>query len=71
MHAHPDAPPVAITGKKPLYRQLYFWVLVGIVAGILVGWLVRDSARFWHVFGYEPTVPWAERNDPRHEMPSG
>ena len=46
MHAHPDTPPVAITGKKPLYRQLYFWVLVGIVAGILVGWLVRDSARF-------------------------
>src|SRR5688500_297057 len=43
MHAHPDAP-VAPIIKKPLYRQLYFWVLVGIVAGILVGWLAPDFA---------------------------
>jgi aerobic C4-dicarboxylate transport protein len=25
--------------KKRWYRQLYFWVLVAIVVGILVGWL--------------------------------
>ncbi|WP_028462630.1 C4-dicarboxylate transporter DctA [Nocardia sp. 348MFTsu5.1] len=28
-----------VTVKKPWYKQLYFWVLVAIVLGILVGWL--------------------------------
>ena len=23
--------------RKPLYKQIYFWVLVGIVLGILIG----------------------------------
>lgn len=27
-----------VTVKKPWYRQLYFWVLIAIVLGILVGW---------------------------------
>lgn len=36
MHAHLDAPALP-PGKKRLHRQLYFWVLVGIVAGIVVG----------------------------------
>ena len=43
MQAHPDAP-VAPIVKKPFYRQLYFWVLVAIVAGILVGWLAPSFA---------------------------
>src|SRR5215218_9958136 len=25
------------TQRKPIYKQIYFWVLVGIVLGILVG----------------------------------
>jgi aerobic C4-dicarboxylate transport protein len=43
MHAHPDAPVLPVA-KKPLYRHLYFWVMVAIVAGILVGWLAPDFA---------------------------
>jgi Na+/H+-dicarboxylate symporter len=46
MHAHPDAPVTPIV-KKPFYRQLYFWVLVAIVAGILVGWLAPSFAVRW------------------------
>ena len=29
--------------RKPYYRQLYFWVLVGMSLGILVGWLFPAS----------------------------
>ncbi len=26
------------TGRKPIYRQIYFWVLIGIILGIAVGY---------------------------------
>ena len=29
--------------RKPFYRQLYFWVLIGMAAGIVVGWLFPAS----------------------------
>ena len=29
--------------RKPLYRQLYFWVLVGMVSGVVVGYLAPAS----------------------------
>ncbi|MFD6436593.1 C4-dicarboxylate transporter DctA [Streptomyces venezuelae] len=36
----PTAPPSEpSTSSTPWYRQLYFWVLTAIVAGILTGWL--------------------------------
>ena len=31
--------------KSPWYRQLYFWVIVAIVVGVLVGWLVPGVGR--------------------------
>jgi aerobic C4-dicarboxylate transport protein len=31
--------PDATAVRKPWYKQLYFWVLTGIVLGVLVGWL--------------------------------
>ena len=34
--------------KPKWYRQLYFWVIVAIVAGVLVGWLAPASARRWN-----------------------
>jgi aerobic C4-dicarboxylate transport protein len=30
--------------RKPIYRHLYFWVLVGIVAGIILGIVAPDTA---------------------------
>ncbi|MWA08242.1 C4-dicarboxylate transporter DctA [Streptomyces sp. BA2] len=33
------ASPTTTTPRKPWYKQLYFWVLTAIVAGILTGWL--------------------------------
>ena len=39
-----DGAPPART-KKPLYTQLWFWVLVGITLGILVGWLAPTFAK--------------------------
>ena len=44
MNAHEltaDRPPAPV--KKRWYQQLYFWVLVAIVVGILVGWLAPDT----------------------------
>jgi aerobic C4-dicarboxylate transport protein len=35
----PAPPPHADEPKRPWYRQLYFWVLTAIAAGILTGWL--------------------------------
>src|SRR6266702_496247 len=29
--------------RKPFYRHLYFWVLIGMAAGIVVGWLFPAS----------------------------
>ena len=31
--------------KRPIYTQLWFWVLIGIVAGILVGLLAPGFAK--------------------------
>jgi aerobic C4-dicarboxylate transport protein len=39
------APASTSTGRKPIYRHLYFWVLVSIVAGVLVGGCSPSSAR--------------------------
>jgi aerobic C4-dicarboxylate transport protein len=37
---------------KPLYSQLYFWVLVGMVLGVLVGYFVpADSPLSFRLFG--------------------
>src|SRR6478672_2493099 len=38
--------------RKPFYSQLYFWVLVGMVLGVLVGYFIPESnpLRF-HLFG--------------------
>jgi aerobic C4-dicarboxylate transport protein len=33
-----------IRTRKPIYRHLYFWVLVGIVAGIVLGIVAPDTA---------------------------
>lgn len=37
---HSETPPRV---RKRWYRQLYFWVLMGIVCGILVGWLMPST----------------------------
>ena len=39
------------TVKKPWYRQLYFWVLVAIVIGILVGWLWPETGEAMEPIG--------------------
>ncbi|MDV7082941.1 C4-dicarboxylate transporter DctA [Rhodococcus sp. IEGM 248] len=39
------------TVKKPWYRQLYFWVLIAIVLGILVGWLWPDTGEAMEPIG--------------------
>src|ERR1700710_1319805 len=30
---------------RPFWRSLYFWVLVGIALGVLVGWLWPDAGK--------------------------
>ncbi|RZK94932.1 MAG: C4-dicarboxylate transporter DctA, partial [Rhodococcus sp. (in: high G+C Gram-positive bacteria)] len=42
-------PPATV--KKPWYRQLYFWVLIAIVLGILVGWLWPDTGEAMEPIG--------------------
>ena len=38
--------------RKPVYQQLYFWVLVGTVLGVLVGYLAPAKAPLkFHLFG--------------------
>lgn len=38
--------------RKPLYQQLYFWVLIGMLLGVLVGYLFPASRPLpLHVFG--------------------
>ena len=43
-----NAEPVA---KPKWYRQLYFWVIVAIVAGILVGWLAPGFGKAMEPIG--------------------
>src|ERR1043166_4112533 len=45
--------------RKPLYRQLYFWVLIGMLLGVLVGYLFPASGPvrlrlFWD-FAFDAT----------------
>lgn len=38
--------------RKPFYQQLYFWVLIGMLLGVLVGYLFPASRPFQiHLFG--------------------
>ena len=43
-----DADPVE---KPRWYRQLYFWVIVAIIAGILVGWLAPGFGKAMEPIG--------------------
>ena len=45
----PERPTTPSRSKTKWYRQLYFWVIVAIVLGVLVGWLWPErSARRWN-----------------------
>jgi aerobic C4-dicarboxylate transport protein len=38
--------------RKPFYTQLYFWVLIGMVFGVLVGYFIPESKPLrFHLFG--------------------
>lgn len=37
--------------RRPWYRQLYFWVLVAIVAGIILGWLAPETGQSMQPIG--------------------
>ena len=37
--------------KPKWYRQLYFWVIVAIIAGILVGWLAPGFGKAMEPIG--------------------
>ena len=37
--------------KAPWYRQLYFWVIVAIVVGVLVGWLAPGFGKAMEPIG--------------------
>ncbi|WP_244652563.1 cation:dicarboxylase symporter family transporter [Glutamicibacter sp. FBE19] len=37
--------------RKRWYKQLYFWVLMAIVAGIIVGWLAPDTGQAMQPIG--------------------
>ena len=39
------------TAKPKWYRQLYFWVIIGILAGILVGWLAPGVGKAMEPIG--------------------
>ena len=39
------------TAKPKWYRQLYFWVIVAIVAGVLVGWLAPGFGKAMEPIG--------------------
>jgi aerobic C4-dicarboxylate transport protein len=40
--------------RKPLHRQLYFWVLIGMLCGVVVGYLTPVSSPLtFSVFGRE------------------
>ena len=41
----------ATVKKTKWYRQLYFWVLVAIVLGMLVGWLWPDTGEAMEPIG--------------------
>jgi aerobic C4-dicarboxylate transport protein len=42
--------------RKPLYRQLYFWVLIGMLLGVLIGYLFPASRPLpIHLFGSDLT----------------
>src|SRR5258708_7453680 len=42
---------------KPIYSQLYFWVLTGMVLGVLVGYFFpADSPLNFHLFGTRFTL---------------
>ena len=41
----------APTAKPKWYRQLYFWVIVAIVAGVLVGWLAPGFGKAMEPIG--------------------
>jgi aerobic C4-dicarboxylate transport protein len=43
--------PEDVTTKTPWYRQLYFWVIVAIVAGVLVGWLAPGFGKAMEPIG--------------------
>ena len=43
--------PAVKTTRTPFYRQLYFWVLLAIVIGILVGWLWPDGGEAMEPIG--------------------
>jgi Na+/H+-dicarboxylate symporters len=37
--------------KTPWYRQLYFWVIVAIIAGVVVGWLAPGVGKAMEPIG--------------------
>ncbi|HJT96365.1 MAG TPA: hypothetical protein VJ777_31180 [Mycobacterium sp.] len=39
------------TTKPKWYRQLYFWVIVAIIAGVLVGWLAPGLGKAMEPIG--------------------
>jgi len=42
--------------RKPLYQQLYFWVLVGTVLGVMVGYMAPTKSPLkFHLFGNDFT----------------
>jgi len=40
-----------VPARKRWYKQLYFWVLMAIVAGIIVGWLAPDTGQAMQPIG--------------------
>ena len=40
-----------VEAKTPWYRQLYFWVIVAIVLGVLVGWLAPGFGKAMEPIG--------------------
>ena len=49
-----DRPDNTVPTTKPRwYRQLYFWVIVAIIAGVLVGWLAPGFGKAMEPVGTE------------------
>jgi len=49
--------------RKPLYQQLYFWVLIGTVLGVLVGYIAPAKAPLkFHLFGSDFTFSGSNLN---------
>src|SRR5215469_7633157 len=49
--------------RRPLYQQLYFWVLVGTLLGVFVGYFAPAKAPLkFHLFGADFTFAGANLN---------